>query len=62
MMTPCDKLKSLPKAASFLKPGVSFPQLDTKALAISDNEAARQLNTARTALFQSIANRSRVAA
>ena len=62
MMTPYDKLKSLPKAASFLKPGVSFPQLDTKALAISDNEAARQLNTARTALFQSIANRSRVAA
>ena len=27
MMTPYDKLKSLPKAASFLKPGVSFPQL-----------------------------------
>jgi len=62
MMTPYDKLKSLLKADTFLKPGVTFQQLDTQALAISDNEAARQLNVARTTLFQSIAHRSRTAA
>lgn len=62
MMTPYDKLKSLANAASFLKPGVTFQQLDALAHAISDNQAARQLNLARTALFQSIAHRSRPAA
>ena len=51
-----------PNAPSFLKPGVTFQQLDTQAHAISDNEAARQLNLTRTAFFQSIAHRSRTAA
>jgi len=62
MMTPDDKLKSLPKAEQFLKPEVTFQQLDSIATAMSDNEAARRLNLARTELFQSIANRSRTAA
>lgn len=62
MMTPYDKLKSLPKAEQFLKPEVTFQQLDSIATAMSDNEAARRLNLARTELFQSIANRSRTAA
>jgi len=62
MMTPYDKFKSLLDADTFLKPGVTFQQLDTQALAISDNEAARQLNVARMTLFQSIAHRSRTAA
>jgi hypothetical protein len=54
MMTPCDKLKSLPGAETFLKPGISFGQLDAIAMKQSDNEAARQLNLARAELFQSI--------
>ena len=62
MMTPYDKLKSLPNAAQFLKPGESFQILDAFANNISDNQAARQLNSARSALFQSIANRSQSAA
>ncbi len=53
-MTPYEKLKSLPNAKAFLKPDVSFQQLDTTALKQSDNEAARLLNQARKELFQSI--------
>lgn len=54
MMTPYDKLKTLPGAARYLRPGVTFEQLDAIAHAISDNEAARRLNQARATLFQSI--------
>ena len=62
MMTPYDKLKSLPLAESFLKPGITFQQLDAQANAISDNEAAQRLNNARTTLFKTISNRSKSAA
>ena len=54
MMTPYEKLKSLAGAAEYLKPGVTFEQLDAIAYTISDNEAARRLNQARTELFRSI--------
>jgi transposase InsO family protein len=54
MMTPYEKLKSLPNAETFLKPGVSCLALDAIALKPSDNEAARLLNQARKQLFQSI--------
>lgn len=57
LMTPYEKLKSLPNAARFLKPGVSFAQLDDIAHQYSDNEAARLLNEARAKLFRAI-NRS----
>jgi hypothetical protein len=53
-MTPYEKLRSLPKAETFLKPGISFEQLDAIALAESDNTAARRLQRARAALLQSI--------
>ena len=62
MMTPYEKLKSLPNAASFLKPGMSFAALDTYVAATSDNQAARRLNVARAKLFQSIQRRSNRAA
>ena len=62
MMTPYQKLKSLPKAAHFLKPGITFAALDRLALSISDNEAAHRLNEARTQLFQSIHRRPKHAA
>lgn len=54
MMTPYEKLKSLPEASRYLKPGLSFEQLDAIAYRISDNEAARRLNQARATLFHSI--------
>ena len=54
MMTPYDKLKSLPDAHHYLKPGTTFQQLDARASAMSDNEAARQLNQTRAELFRSI--------
>jgi transposase InsO family protein len=54
MMTPYDKLKSLPDANQHLKPGITFEQLDDVAYAISDNEAALRLNQARAELFRSI--------
>jgi transposase InsO family protein len=62
MMTPYEKLKSLPDASSFLKPGVTFEDLDKTAAAVSDNEAAERLNEARKKLFQSINRRSKHAA
>jgi transposase InsO family protein len=62
MMTPYEKLKSLPAATKHLKPGVTFKDLDQLATAITDNEAARRLNEARTKLFQSINRRSKHAA
>ena len=62
MMTPYEKLKSLPNAKDFLKPDISFKQMDSTATAMSDNEAARRLNEARTKLFRSIHYRSKHAA
>ena len=47
MMTPYEKLKSLPNAQDFLKPGMSFQALDAYVAATSDNQAAQQLNQAR---------------
>ncbi len=58
LMTPYDKLKSLPDAAQYLKPGITFQHLDDIALECSDNDAARRLNKAREVLFRNI-NRSR---
>ena len=54
VMTPYEKLKSLPNAAGCLKPGTAFDQLDAVAAAMSDNDAARALNQARDRLFGSI--------
>jgi len=54
MMTPYDKLKSLPSASDYLKPGVSFEILDKVAHQISDNQAADQLQKARQKLFKTI--------
>jgi transposase InsO family protein len=62
MMTPYEKLKSLPNAAQFLKKGITFEQLDAQAHAMSDNDAAQRLNTARATLFKTIFNRSKSAA
>lgn len=54
MMTPYDKLKSLPDATQHLKTGVSFEILDMLANQISDNQAADLLQKARHKLFKTI--------
>ena len=54
MMTPYDKLKSLPDAKQYLKPGMTFKQLDAIAHAISDNDAAKRLQEAKQQLFKTI--------
>ena len=63
MMTPFEKLKSLPEAhATISKAGLSFEALDAYVAATSDNQAARGMNAARAKLFQSIQRRSKQAA
>lgn len=58
MMTPYDKLKSLPGAEAYLKPGVRFEILDAVAHQISDNQAADRLQKARQTLFKTIQGRT----
>jgi transposase InsO family protein len=62
MMTPYEKLKSLPQARIFLKPGITFAHLDELAGAMSDNAAAERMNEARSRLFKTIFNQSKTAA
>jgi predicted metalloenzyme YecM len=52
MMTPYEKLKSLPNASCYLKTSTSFKQLDKIANKINDNEAADRLQKAKNQLFQ----------
>ena len=54
LMTPYEKLKSLPNAQTCLKPGLRFDILDTIAYQISDNAAADALQQARRQLFTTI--------
>ncbi len=60
VQTPYEKFKSLPDAKRYLKPGVSFAHLDALAAAMSDNEAAHQLQEARHKLFAHIAKHQRM--
>jgi transposase InsO family protein len=55
MMTPYEKLKSLPNAKQYLKAGVSFAELDIIARKETDLEAAKKVQKAREKLFQIIA-------
>ena len=50
--TPYEKLKSLPQAEQYLKPGLSFAQLDRRAGAMSDTECARRMKQAKQALLR----------
>jgi len=54
MMTPFDKLKSLPDAQRYLKPEISFDILDRIAAKQSDLDAWEQLQKARSKLFDTI--------
>ena len=62
VMTPLEKLASLPDPDTFLKPGITLAQLQAEATRLTDNDAAQQLNEARRRLFQSIHHRSKCAA
>ncbi len=55
VMTPYEKLRSLPGADGFLKPDITFEQLDAVAHATTSLEAAQEVQRARKALFQLIA-------
>lgn len=54
MKTPYEKFKSLPGAKDYLKDGISFENLDDIANAMTDNEAAEQLQQQRLLLFNMI--------
>jgi len=54
MMTPYEKLKSLPDAEQYLKPEITLDALDEYAMKMSDNDAADCLQRARQKLFSLI--------
>jgi len=58
MMTPYDKLKSLPRATTHLKPAVTFEILEARAYQFSDTQAADRLQKARQRLFTTIHERT----
>ena len=52
--TPYERLKALPQAESYLRPGVTFERLETIASQMSDNQFAERMVKARSNLFQQI--------
>ncbi len=62
MMTPYEKFRSLVKPSQYLKPGVTFRNLDAFANEMTDNEAAEQLNSARNHLFKQLHERLKIRA
>ena len=62
VMTPYEKLKSLPDAQRYLRCGIAFEQLDAIAHAMSDLQAVGALNRARADLFAVIDDHGSAAA
>jgi transposase InsO family protein len=58
VMTPLEKLASLPHATRFLRPETSLADLQQLAGALSDFDAAKELAEARQALFQRLGARA----
>ena len=54
MMTPFEKLKSLPSLIHFLKPGVTIEQPEAQAQAITDNQAAKKLLKQKTIFLNTL--------
>jgi transposase InsO family protein len=54
MMTPYEKLKSLPNALSFLRDGITFESLDEKMKEKTDMESAQKMQAALKELFRKI--------
>jgi len=61
IMTPWERLKSIPKYETYLKLGITSQSLEHQANEMSDNDAAKQVQKARKLLFQSINRRSKAA-
>ncbi len=57
IMTPWDRLQSIPGYEQYLTPDISTHELQQRATAMSDNDAARNVQQARKQLFQSFAQR-----
>ena len=53
-MMPYEKLKSLPNAEQYLKPGLTFDRLDLQAYAMSDSQWAEAMNIEKDAMWKSI--------
>ncbi len=62
IMTPFQRLQSIKDYALHLKMGITAARLEHQATAMSDNDAAKQVQQARKLLFQSINRRSKTAA
>jgi transposase InsO family protein len=62
IMTPFDKLKTLPPLSFNLRPGITLNNLERQARQMTDNQAAKALTDARSKLFRSIQRRSTAAA
>jgi hypothetical protein len=62
IMTPWERLKSITNYEAYLKLGITSQSLEHQANAMSDNDAAKQVQKARKLLFQSINRRSKAAA
>lgn len=58
VMTPLEKLASLPAVAQFLREGTALAELQALARALSDVQAAEELNQARQALFKRVSARA----
>jgi hypothetical protein len=50
--TPYEKFRSLPQASQYLKPGITFKQMDAWATAMSDTECAEKMNAAKARLLR----------
>ena len=62
IMTPWERLKTIPEYETFLKDGVTAQALELQANEMSDNAAAKKVQLARKQLFQSFNHRSKSAA
>jgi len=58
VMTPLDKLASMPEAAKHLRKNITFEHLYQLAHALTDVQAAEELNEARAALFRRVPARA----
>ena len=57
-MTPLDKLTSLSEAHTFLREGITLEDLRELAMALTDVQAAEELNEARQAMFKRVPART----
>ena len=53
-MMPYEKLKSLPNASQYLKPGIIFDQLDVQAYALSDSQWTKEMQLQKQTMWELI--------